>query len=370
MRPSLSVCHVIHSGAIGGGPRVVLDLVTRVPAKHTVISSDDGPLLRDAATLGITTRRLPYAGKFSFAASIPMLVQEFRSADIVHLHGQFAGLYGSLAATMARVPSLYTAHFPSFFTDWNWRNRVRNYLAELLTCRLATVVIACSQTNREEYIKRRLVDPGRITTIYNGVSVGQPQSTPGGLRIDLNLEADGPIVLGLGRLADQKGFDVLLDAAPDVLRAISSTQFILAGDGPRRAELEGQARRLGVSARVRFTGFRRDTADLFAAAAVVAAPSRYESSGLVVLEAMIAGRPVVASDLSVLREAIDDGETGIIVPLNAERLSAALVSLLRNPDRRCAMGKLARARALQRFDATRMACDYADLYDRLAGGRP
>jgi glycosyltransferase involved in cell wall biosynthesis len=114
---------------------------------------------------------------------------------------------------------------------------------------------------------------------------------------------------------------------------------------------------------------RRDRENLLQLASVVAAPSRYESSGLVVLEAMMAERPVVASDLAVLREAVDDGKTGILVPLTPDRLSAALVGLLGDRDRRRTMGKLAGIRARGCFGADRMAADYAALYQRTAEER-
>src|SRR5947209_8003351 len=81
----LKIVHLIHSGAIGGGPQVVLDLATSVAAFHTIVVPDDGPLLSDAARQGIETVRLEFAGKVSFGLSLPRLVWMFRRADVVHL---------------------------------------------------------------------------------------------------------------------------------------------------------------------------------------------------------------------------------------------------------------------------------------------
>jgi len=110
--------------------------------------------------------------------------------DLVHLHGQFAGFYGALAARLSGTPAIYTAHFPSFITDSNRRNRVRNHLAEWLPSKVSTKVITCSETSRHEYISRGLVEPERIVTIYNGVLSEQPTCSPAALRAELGLAQD------------------------------------------------------------------------------------------------------------------------------------------------------------------------------------
>src|SRR5437588_3582578 len=111
MPKSPKVLHVIHSGAIGGGPKVVLGLAMRLGGHQSIAAPDDGPLLRDAAAAGLGTFRLPFAGEFSFAASIPWLSRVCRAFDLIHLHGQFAAFYGSIASRIASRPAVYTAHF-------------------------------------------------------------------------------------------------------------------------------------------------------------------------------------------------------------------------------------------------------------------
>src|SRR5579859_1900825 len=140
MSQSLRVLHVIHSGAIRGGPQVVLNLVSRLKAEHTVASPNDGPLLDDVRNQGASTITLRRAGEFSFMLSVPIIARLSRMFDIVHLHGQFAGFYGSAAAALARVPIVYTAHFPSFVTDSTLPNRARNYVAEFVPGRLSRIV--------------------------------------------------------------------------------------------------------------------------------------------------------------------------------------------------------------------------------------
>jgi glycosyltransferase involved in cell wall biosynthesis len=366
MQTPLRILHVIHSGAIGGGPRVVFDLATRCPGRHTIATAEDGPLLDDAHAAGLQTVRLPCAGEYSMGLSVPALIRQFRDVDIVHLHGQFAAFYGALAALPATASMVYTAHFPSFVTDSGPVNKLRNHVAELVPCRVARMVVTCSETSRHEYLRRRLAPPTRVVTIYNGVPSPAPSTGVEALRRELGLDAS-PVVLALGRFTEQKGFDLLVEAFSHVLPRFPLARLVFVGDGPLRGALEQQSHGLGISSAVRFTGFRRDTANFYHLSAMVAVPSRYDIFPLVPLEAMRIGRPVVASDLPVFREALRDGETGILAPRDPHRFAASLVSLLSDPERSSTIGESARAEAAKRFTVERMVDEYADLYGGLRG---
>ncbi|MGI8825174.1 MAG: glycosyltransferase [Chloroflexota bacterium] len=365
MSHSPRVVHVIHSGAVGGGPRVVLSLATGVPGEHVIAAPADGPLLADAQREGVDTARLPRGGKYSFPVSAPSLRAAVATADIVHVHGQFAGFYAGVIARTCRKRVVYTAHFPSFVTDSGPRNRIRNRLVEATSCAAAQVTVACSQTMREEYIRRRLTKSHDIVTIYNGVPEQHATVPVERVRDDLGVGLEEQVILGLGRFTDQKGFDVLLEAMRIVLCRAPQAVLTLAGDGERRQALEDRARRLEIYSSVRFAGFRRDTADLMNIAAVVAVPSRYEVFPLVALEAMMAGRALVATDLPVLREAITGGEQGFLVPLDPGALADGLIRLLEDADLRRLMGTAGRRRAQARFGEDRMAGEYATLYERV-----
>ena len=345
----------------------MLELASRAVGVHTIAAAGDGPLLSAAACRGLATLRVPFAGKYSFAASLSLLNHWFRRADLVHLHGQFAGFYGALAARLSGTPAIYTAHFPSFITDSNRRNRVRNHLAEWLPSKVSTKVITCSETSRHEYISRGLVEPERIVTIYNGVLSEQPTCSPAALRAELGLAQDDLVVAAVGRFTDQKGFDILIDAVPSLLQSVPAAKVVLVGDGEKRAELGRQTRELGVSAAVRFTGFRSDTVNVLHAADVVAVPSRFDVFPLVPLEAMMAERPVVASDLPAMREAIDQGATGLLVPASPGPFAQALAHLLTDAGRRREIGRNAGIAARERFGVDLMIRQYDALYGCIAG---
>jgi glycosyltransferase involved in cell wall biosynthesis len=154
-----------------------------------------------------------------------------------------------------------------------------------------------------------------------------------------------PLLLALGRLHRNKAFDVLLDA----LANIPDAHLWLAGTGPDEAELKSQAARVGVAQRVHFLGWREDAPALLAAADLLVVPSRYEPLGNVVLEGWAHGVPVVAAESTGPASLIEDGETGVLVPVDdAEALSSAINRLLAAPD---VMARLA-AKGRAHYDAT------------------
>jgi glycosyltransferase involved in cell wall biosynthesis len=169
-------------------------------------------------------------------------------------------------------------------------------------------------------------------------------------------------VIAVGRLTPQKGLETLIEAAPKVARAVPDAGFLIVGDGPLRAGLERAARASGAG--VVFAGERRDVQDLMRGARALALPSVYEGLPLVALEAMACGLPVVASGVDGVPEAVEDGETGVLVPPgDAERLADALIGLLRDPAKAEAMGRRGRARVEAHFSAERMVEETQAVYE-------
>lgn len=365
MSPLPKIVHVIHSGAIGGGPRVLLDIAMHTSFDHVVVAPGDGPLLALAAEAGVETRRLPHSGKYSFVTALPFLRRLAAGADVLHLHGQFAGAYGAPAACGLPCRVVYTAHFPSFVTDSNWHNRARNWMAEVAACRFSDAVIACCNTMRHEYVVRRLLPAGKIRTVYNGVRANVDEVMDTDLRSQHGIGETAPVILGIGRFTDQKGFDTLVSSVRSVVLEHPGVVLVLVGDGPERRRLERLVHDLGSAEHVRFTGSARDPDPYYQLASVVVVPSRYDIFPLVPLEAMMHAKPVVASNLPVLSEAVLDGVTGMLVPQSPQALARALNGMLASPDRAIAMGERGRERARAYFSVERMAREYEQVYDHL-----
>lgn len=174
--------------------------------------------------------------------------------------------------------------------------------------------------------------------------------------------AHGPVILALGRLHENKAFDVLIEA----MHKVPDAYLWLAGEGPRRAELEAQASHLGLMPRIRFLGWRDDVASLFAAADLFVCPSRHEPLGNVVIEAWAQGVPVVAAASQGPRQLIADGTDGVLVPVDdAGALAAAMARLLADRDAAAAIGAAGRRAFEARFTEAAVVAAYRDFFERI-----
>jgi glycogen synthase len=224
----------------------------------------------------------------------------------------------------------------------------------------ADAITACSRQTLNEAIAFTGIDPAeRAHVVYNGVDLDEfTQVVPA--------QRDRPFVLGIGRHVPQKGFDVLLRAFAALRRndALANHQLVLAGDGAQHEDLRALAHQLDLDNHVDFVGRcdRAATAALFAGCSLFVLPSRHEPMGIVNLEAMAAGRPVVASAVGGVPELVVDGETGVLVrPDDHEQLAYELGLLLAAPDLRARMGRAGRER-VQQFSWPSIADQYADIY--------
>ncbi len=175
--------------------------------------------------------------------------------------------------------------------------------------------------------------------------------------------AHTPVILALGRLHDNKAFDVLIEA----MHKVPDAYLWLAGEGPRRAELEARASHLGLMPRVRFLGWRDDVASLYAAADLFVCPSRHEPLGNVVIEAWAQGVPVVAAASQGPRQLIADGADGVLVPVDdAAALAAAIGRLLADHEAAAAIGAAGRRAFEARFTEAAVVDAYRAFLETVA----
>lgn len=345
-----------------GVPRVVASIAAdQVARGHEVhLACPPGPgLAREAAGLGATVHawaatRNPGPPVLGEIRRLARIIDEV-DPDVVVLHSAKAGLAGRLALR-GRRPTVFVPHAWSF-------EAVRGPLArlsaawEVLAGRWADVVVNVSDD--EQAAGRAVGVQARSVVVLNGVDVEalQPRHR-GAARTRLGLP-EAPTVVCVGRLAEQKGQDLLLAAWAGVLGAVPEAQLVLVGDGPERAALA--ALEVG---NVRFVG-AQDPADFYAAADVVALPSRWEGGPLVPLEAMAMGRPVVAFDVQGVAAAV--GDTGTVVaPGDVRGLAAGLAALLTDPDLAAVGGRRARARALEVADLRSTLQSWEDVVTSVA----
>lgn len=288
--------------------------------------------------------------------------------DLVHTHLIHADLYGIPAARWAGVRGVVSSrHNDDRFRRWLPVRVLSRWL-----WRQADAGIAISEAIRRFAIAYEGVSPQKIHTIHYGLdpaSVHAPPDARTRLRQELGLPADAPLVGSVCRLIEQKGLDNALDGFAQVVAEFPAAHYAIAGDGPLRGALEAQAARLGVADRVHFLGWRADAPAIFAALDVLLAPSRWEGFGLVFLEAMALGVPVISTRVSAIPEVIADGETGWLVPPDdPAAIAGALRAALVDPDERCRRGEAGRARLESQFTVDAMVERTLAVYRGVVGG--
>jgi len=228
--------------------------------------------------------------------------------------------------------------------------------------REATAIVTCSAATRTELLDAVPELAPQCTVIANAIPDAEERAAIDPPRT--------PRLLCLGRLVEEKGFDLAVRAFANSCARLPQAELVIAGDGPCRSPLMDLAQRLGVGERVRFTGWvdPSDRLALIDSASAVVVPSRREPFGLVALEAALRGRPVVARAVGGLMEVIRDGETGVLVSDDeVATLGAALRRLLDDPTLAARMGKRALAHGRRQFSWRAHLDAYESTYRRLSG---
>jgi glycosyltransferase involved in cell wall biosynthesis len=324
-----------------------------------------GPYIEKFQELGVEVLNLDMKFYLDLRV-IPRMVRFIRKndIDIVHTHIRLADWYGRVCSKLAGVPSIFsTIHNADY-----WRKE-RKYLVlaliDRLTMRLNTHVIAVSQAVKDFVVKAQKIDADRISVVLNG-TVSEKYTDDSGsaaVKQSLGLNENKIYVGTAARLVKQKAQHDLLYAAQKILKQRSDMRLVVVGDGPLEHKLKNLARELGIEDSVVFTGFRTDIPQILAGLDIFVMCSLYEGLGVAVVEAMLAGKPVVATDVIGINEVVVDRETGILVPPSQpQALAAAIQSLMDSEDLREQMGARGRARALANFNIERMKQDLVELY--------
>lgn len=232
------------------------------------------------------------------------------------------------------------------------------------------MIIADAEFIKNDLITKVGVPPPKIEVIYNGVNVSRFDSNerPSIDKESLGIPQDRRVVTTVANCIPEKGLDVFLKAAKEVLGSGPKATFVVVGDGPLRDDLEELSRSLGISQSTGFLGMRDDVHQILALSDVFVLCSMWEEAhALVILEAMAAGLPVVASDIGAIPESVVDGVTGILFPRGDAKAAAdGILTLLNNEDRRSAMGAAGRERAEEHFPIEQWVDNTISLYEKIA----
>ena len=287
--------------------------------------------------------------------------------QIVHTHTSKAGFVGRLAARLAGVPVIvHTAHGFAFHEDSPAHVRRFYSTLERLASRWCDRIVSVSEFHRAWAIELGMCSPRQIMAIPNGIAdVGRNREVGlAELRREMGAEDGDLVILSMARLAADKGLEYLIEAAAMLPHTERRIQIVIAGDGPERDRLEQLASHLGVTDRVRFLGFREDVGDLLAASDLVVLPSLREGLSIALLEAMAAGKPIIATSIGSQREVASHAEMARLVPpadaraLERSHCAAGRRSGADGP----AWAGAARAVYESRYTENRMLQSYRQLY--------
>ncbi len=364
---------------LGGGETALLNLVDNLDADrympHLLVRAE-GQLAAAWRTRGWPVYVTPWRGATTYFipalwAQLPIsrrIGKLIREQHIQLVHSDYHTLPMALpAGERARIPVIWWC--------WGWWFKPKVWQQAFFRRPAAT--IALSKAIKAGFLgEPPFMPPDNVELIYSGVDTTrfQPGTDGSQVRIDAGVPSRAPLVALVARFQDVKGHDVFQDMARQVARMIPEAHFIVAGENTQTSAdndyktriLETAANDPVLKSRLHYLGFRADSERVIAAADVVVCSSHFESYGMVNIEAMASGKPVVSTNKGGPSETVADGVTGYLVPpADAAGLALQVIALLENAALRTRMGTAGRARVEQLFSVTAMAAEYMRVVERV-----
>ncbi|SRR6266496_1929650 len=360
---------LIDSLKTGGAQRLISAFVSRATEYDidpVVISlhEDASPAIREAIEVsGTRLITMPANSLFSIQrlkGLIDYLKKE--KIDVLHTHLLYANILGSIAGSLANVPVVCTLHSTHIEKRWLRHKRVEDFCLRHFATRIIAVGNVVATAHRGRY-KGRAFD-----VIPNGIPEPETISSQALSRVRNELGVDGhPIVITVGRLERAKGYGDMIEAFKLLQQKQSNSVLLMVGSGSLRDSIRSQIESLDLKQSVILAGERQDISQLLASSDVFASSSHREGLPLSVLEAMMAGLPIVATSVGDIPNVVTK-ETGVVVPPHQpEMLAEALNDLLKNPGKRRAMGKAAKDRAMQEYSLDVWMKRQVKLYEDVIG---
>lgn len=371
------VLHIITQLELGGAQQTTLELLRRLDARRyqlTLVAAPGGPLELEARTIpGLEVHGVPSLVRplnpWRDVLAVRDLTRFIRTRrfDIVHTHSSKAGILGRWAAHLARTPVIcHTIHGFAFHPYQPAGIRQAYQAAERAAARITTRLITVSRHDERAARAVGIGRPGQHQYIPYGVDLGRFHSnglTPQSARERLGLRTEAPTIGTIACFKPQKALQDFLAVCALVRKAVPDLQAVLVGDGRLRPQIERWRRALDLEDVVHLLGWQRDIPTVLTAFDVFVLCSRWEGLPVSVLEAQAMGLPVVVTDTGGVRDCIEDGVTGCLVPVgDVDGMSRRIVKLLRDGELARTVTKRSVAQVAERFTVDRMVKETETMY--------
>ncbi len=373
---------VINSIGLGGVPEVVYQLIRHASGieyeqKLFILKLDDQLDDRRMARverfkdLGVSTSGAhPKAGKVGAIAALADWLRTER-IDILHTHSYRPNVYGRLAGMVWRQHGLrIVAHYHNDYSD-KWIKDETAFRLERNLVNSTDAFIAVSQAVGQHVSSRLSIKPDDVHTLHNGIDIQSYESANAqSFRAQFAIDSQRPVVGVVGRICEQKGQDLFVEAVCQMKPSGPMPQFLIMGEPEDKSlakRLTTMANAHSTQADVRFLGHVEDMPSAYAALDILVAPSRWEGFALMLLEAMAAGVPIIASRIPPIEEAVGNSDCAILVaPNDAQALSEAIETVLGGPERMLQMSE-AGPDCAEQFSWTNTQAQLLQIYDRVLG---
>jgi len=295
-----------------------------------------------------------------------------KKIDILNTHNAVPCWYGNIAAKIAGIPVVFTLRNVQ---SENYKLLLKRrffyktaILLDRITMRIADKIVAVSKRLEKFYIENERIPKEKITTVTNAIDLEpfERKIDNEKIREELRIGRDTTVVGIVGDLVERKGHACLIEAARLIVKNNNKVVFLVVGEGPLKEDLIKKIKKYSISDHFIFTGHVKTVFHHLAAMDIFVLPSVAEGISRALMESMAMGLPAVCSGIDGNLEAVVDGETGFIIPVNDyQALADKLFFLIENEKVRKKMGETARIKAKKKFDMRNLSCGYEELYMEL-----
>lgn len=364
IRRRVRVLVLVDTLALGGGETVAAQLAVALKERGNKVaicaSRSGGPLLDEvrAARIPVYLANRRSRSDIIGLWGVVKAINEFKP-DVLHTHMYGSNMWGRILRPMSRIPVLVAHDHGSTYAE-----RRARALLDRLTRGLADTIVTPSQYDRASVIRETGIEPTKVRVIYNGTpELGHATRE---LRNDLGLDSSAYLFGAVGGIRPVKGYRYLLAAFNEVANELPYAHLVIVGNGSEKSALKEEARQLGLNGRVHLPGSIENAATHIPEFDTFVNSSISEGLPLSILNAMSASRPIIASSVGGVPEAISHGVTGLLVaPQSVDGLTESMLRIAKDKSLGQRLGSAARNSWKSRFTREQMVCEVESLYDEL-----